>query len=70
MRFVKSAACISALYKPSDNSLRVVGELNHFILRKTSAQIAKAAYLSGEMRMSMFVVAYLITLYAAIEWAM
>ena len=65
---MKSAVCILALHKTSDNSLNVVTELNHFILPKTSARIAKAAYLSAEMRKSMFVVACLITFYTGIEW--
>ena len=63
---MKSAVCILALRKTYDNSLHIVTELNHFILPKPSAQIAKAAYLSAEMRMSVFVVAYLITFYTAI----
>jgi hypothetical protein len=66
--WVVKCVCIVALHKTSDNLLNIATELNHFILPKTSTQIAKAAYLSAEMRMRMFVVAYLITLYTAIEW--
>jgi len=65
-----SAVCILALYKPSDNSSDILTKLNHFILPKTAVQIAKAAYLFAEVRMSMFVVAYLIKFFTGIEWMM